>query len=732
MKESTSNNNIFANNLGINNPNYNLMFGNAPNNNSQENSFNNGHIRSNSNNLNSGSNNNNQPINVLKQNNNVNILNNRNLQQGNQNINNNNIIVINNQPNQNIRVNNLGTFYNNNPLNPKQSIGNPPLQQQLQNPKMQMKDEYIYKHTNAVEVWIPKLDRVIQFSQIKNKLFYETMQRKQALFQLKQSLDQETGLIKLFNFQKYEDLKNILKSTVEPIKNQDSLNFDLKGNYVENNNKSKAHLFDLTKDPRFNNISSGSFGKFSKAEFGNDLFNLINFNKDKIIKSIEIKNPANQYYTEFFNKTYQDKGIKSNEYKKEDFEILKGLILNNNVINSNSNEVNKDPFDQKPIFANTDAAFKNKNPEGEGKANIKSSLDNKNNNNNKNIINSADGRINQGNTGNLNRNNKPVSNNNIKVNDPYINFAQNKQEIISNKKAIPNSNNPQQNNNINTYDLLFGDSSNIPSNCNISDFNNKIQKNNQNSNLNTNLNANINNNVNSKPIVMNPYENLFSNDNSKPDSDFSLFLSPNQDPDLCNINNNNNSNKNKINTNNNNSNKINDNNKNNSSNNNNKSKSNCSTNCNSNFDNSPISNFRKEDISKEDEVYARRLVFVPEFKSLINDYEISDEKCIYFMSFMKDDSNVTPAVEAYFESKYKSSKLKVKYRITGVQEDKPYEFSFTEDPNSLITSIFSLSAFDGFPSLYLSDGSKVEISHTMKYIGCLGLENNALIIVKLN
>ena len=137
-------------------------------------------------------------------------------------------------------------------------------------------------------------------------------------------------------------------------------------------------------------------------------------------------------------------------------------------------------------------------------------------------------------------------------------------------------------------------------------------------------------------------------------------------------------------------------------------------------------------INDNDYIIAQKYYLVDEFKRIINDYDISNEQCVYYMSlYMKNDHDFYPACVEYFKAKYNQEKLKLVFKITGL-EDKTILFNYYDKTDELIAEAFKLKSDfnnDGMPNFYLSSGEKLEIDGGYEYIGCYLLENGSVLII---
>ena len=118
---------------------------------------------------------------------------------------------------------------------------------------------------------------------------------------------------------------------------------------------------------------------------------------------------------------------------------------------------------------------------------------------------------------------------------------------------------------------------------------------------------------------------------------------------------------------------------------------------------------------------------ITEFKTLINDYNMTDDYCITLL--ISKNNNVKEAANDHFINKYKAKTLGTIY-ILPEGEEKRVEFNFNTDTEEIFTRVYSLCPYLDNPSLFHL-GKKFEIDFSkIMIIGALNLSQNVRFIIK--
>lgn len=123
---------------------------------------------------------------------------------------------------------------------------------------------------------------------------------------------------------------------------------------------------------------------------------------------------------------------------------------------------------------------------------------------------------------------------------------------------------------------------------------------------------------------------------------------------------------------------------------------------------------------------------ITNFKKTVNNIFLSNEDCLKFLNpYIHDSSLLEFSYRDYFIKKFNSDKISLTFVVNN--KNFPVTFNFLQSPDEMITKVFSLLDIDGFPKFYDEYGSFINIeSQDLKYIGCLNIRNNSMIVIKIS
>lgn len=139
-----------------------------------------------------------------------------------------------------------------------------------------------------------------------------------------------------------------------------------------------------------------------------------------------------------------------------------------------------------------------------------------------------------------------------------------------------------------------------------------------------------------------------------------------------------------------------------------------------------INEIKNNNLNKleEDRNIAKKLVLSSEFKDIVNDKDISQDKCMKYLNLMKNDYDFKDAALAYFKDKYRCNSYNFYFNYK--QNIKSVTLQFLDSPDVLITKVYeAFPEYPDFPKIFMSNGKEIDFSFNLKYVGSLDIPNNS-------
>lgn len=135
-----------------------------------------------------------------------------------------------------------------------------------------------------------------------------------------------------------------------------------------------------------------------------------------------------------------------------------------------------------------------------------------------------------------------------------------------------------------------------------------------------------------------------------------------------------------------------------------------------------------EDIKNDSDSLINNLLRIEDFKTIVNNKMLSDDKCLEYLTKYKE---FDLAADAYFKAKHGVDKLKLVYVFPDKKEN-IYEFEFIGSPDELVLIVWKNRPEAEDPKLFSPKGDLIEINpDKIRYIGCYNLPNMSKIRITL-